>query len=135
MNETLSQIALLVFVISSKYSLGISLTMKQIIAPLKKTRMVILALVANFVLVPILAYLLAIIFNLDDSLRTGLILLSTAAGAPFLPKLVVAGQNFNSDVLTYLLVIAIISLVILMPIAGELGKRMKGLTEAEQPTS
>jgi len=135
MNETLSQIALLVFVISSKYSLGISLTMKQIIDPLKKTRMVILALVANFVLVPILAYLLAIIFNLDDSLRTGLILLSTGAGAPFPPKLVVAGQNFNSDVLTYLLVIAIISLVILMPIYCELGKRMKAPAEAEQPSS
>ncbi|MGB5843892.1 MAG: bile acid:sodium symporter, partial [Anaerolineales bacterium] len=251
----------------------------------KNTHMVILALVANFVLVPILAYVLALIFNLDDSLRTGLILLSTAAGAPFLPKLVdsakgnvafsvglmvllmvvtiiylplvlplllgdvqvspwdiaksliimmliplavglfikaryeesaakiqptfgmasnialltlvvlglvlnfssmialvgtfgilagiifilisliigyllggsdrgnknvlglgtaqrnisaalvVAGQNFSSDVITYVLVIAIISLVVLMPIAGELGKRMKAPAEAEQPSS
>ncbi|MGB3701150.1 MAG: bile acid:sodium symporter [Anaerolineales bacterium] len=283
--ETLAQLAVLVFVIASMFSLGLSLTMKQIIAPLKNTRMVILALVANFVLVPILAYVLALIFNLDDSLRTGLILLSTAAGAPFLPKLVdsakgnvafsvglmvllmvvtiiylplvlplllgdvqvspwdiaksliimmliplavglfikaryeesaakiqptfgmasnialltlvvlglvlnfssmialvgtfgilagiifilisliigyllggsdrgnknvlglgtaqrnisaalvVAGQNFSSDVITYVLVIAIISLVVLMPIAGELGKRMKAPAEAEQPSS
>ena len=49
--------------------------------------------------------------------------------------LVVAGQNFGVDVVTYLLVIAIIGLVVLMPAAGELGKRMKGTPEAEQPSS
>jgi BASS family bile acid:Na+ symporter len=40
--------------------------------------------------------------------------------------LVVAGQNFDSDVITYVMVMAVIGLVILMPTAGELGKRMKG---------
>ena len=49
--------------------------------------------------------------------------------------LVVAGQNFNSDVITYLLVIAIVGLVVLMPAAGELGKRMPASGEAEQPGS
>ena len=38
--------------------------------------------------------------------------------------LVVAGQNFDSSVITYLMVMALIGLVILMPAAGELGKRM-----------
>ena len=37
--------------------------------------------------------------------------------------LVVAGQNFGSDVVTYLMVMAVIGLVILMPAAGEIGKR------------
>jgi BASS family bile acid:Na+ symporter len=41
--------------------------------------------------------------------------------------LVVAAQNFDSSVVTYLMVIAIIGLVVLMPAAGELGKR------AQQP--
>ena len=53
--ETLAQLSVLVFVIASMFSLGLSLTMKQIIDPLRNTRMVILALVANFILVPILA--------------------------------------------------------------------------------
>jgi predicted Na+-dependent transporter len=39
--------------------------------------------------------------------------------------LVVAGQNFGIDVVTYLMVIAVIGLVVLMPAAGELGKRAK----------
>jgi BASS family bile acid:Na+ symporter len=39
--------------------------------------------------------------------------------------LVVAAQNFDSNVVTYLMVIAVIGLIILMPAAGELGKRMQ----------
>jgi BASS family bile acid:Na+ symporter len=46
--------------------------------------------------------------------------------------LVVGAQNFSTDVITYLMVIAIISLVILMPAAGEIGKRLEGAAEAEQ---
>ena len=66
--EALAQLSVLVFVIGSMLSLGLSLTMKQIIDPLKNVRLVVLALVANFVLVPILAYLLALAFSLEDSL-------------------------------------------------------------------
>ena len=35
----------------------------------------------------------------------------------------VAGQRVDPDVVVYLLVIAVVGLVILMPAAGELGKR------------
>jgi len=41
--------------------------------------------------------------------------------------LVVASQNFSSDVITYIMVIGIIGLVVLMPAAGELGRRFKSL--------
>jgi len=44
--------------------------------------------------------------------------------------LVVAAQNFDSDVITYLMVVAIIGFVILFPASGELGKRMKGEAES-----
>jgi BASS family bile acid:Na+ symporter len=117
--ETLAQLSVLIFVIGSMFSLGLSLTMKQIIDPLKNARMVILALVANFVLVPILAYLLALAFNLEDSLYIGLILLSTAAGAPFLPKLVgVAKGNiaFSVGLMVLLMVVTIIYLPIVLPL-------------------
>lgn len=116
---TLAQLSVLVFVIGSMFSLGLSLTMKQIIDPLRNARIVILALVANFVLVPILAYAIALLFNLDDSLRTGLILLSTAAGAPFLPKLVdVAKGNiaFSVGLMVLLMVITIIYLPLVLPL-------------------
>ena len=45
-------IAMLVFVVSSMLAVGLSLTVKQILAPLRDTRLVLLALAANFVLTP-----------------------------------------------------------------------------------
>ena len=44
--------------------------------------------------------------------------------------LVVAGQNFDADVITYLMVVAIIGFVVLFPAAGELGKRAKAAEAA-----
>lgn len=90
---------MLVFVISSMLSMGLSLTTKQIIDPLRNVRLVALALVANFILMPVFAYALTLILPLNESITIGLILLSTAAGAPFLPKLVeVAKGNITFSV-------------------------------------
>ena len=50
--ETLAMLSVLVFVISSMLSMGLSLTTKQIVEPLKDTKLVVLALVANFVTRP-----------------------------------------------------------------------------------
>ncbi|MFC2055444.1 hypothetical protein ACFLV7_14280 [Chloroflexota bacterium] len=41
----------------------------------------------------------------------------------------VAAQNFDAEVITYLMVVAIIGFVILFPAAGELGKRDKAVKE------
>ena len=38
--------------------------------------------------------------------------------------LIVAAQNFDADVLTHLMVIAVIALVILIPVTAEPGKRV-----------
>ena len=117
--ETLAGLSLLVFVIGSMASMGLSLKMKQIIAPLKDVKQVALALVVNFILVPILAYLITSLLPLDESLRIGLILLSTAAGAPFLPKLAeVAKGNiaFSVGLMVLLMIVTIIYLPIVLPL-------------------
>ena len=49
--------------------------------------------------------------------------LAVALVALVAAALVVAAQNFDTNVVTYLMVIAVIGLVVLMPTAGELGKR------------
>lgn len=115
----LAQLSVLVFVISSMFSLGLSLTMKQIIDPLKNTKVVLIALVANFVLVPIVAYLITLIFPLGESVSIGLILLSTAAGAPFLPKLVEAAKGNSAlsvGMMVLLMVVTIIYLPLVLPL-------------------
>ena len=116
---SLAQLSVLVFVISSMLSLGLSLTMGQIIEPLKNVRLVVLALVANFILVPIVAYALTLIFPLNESITTGLILLSTAAGAPFLPKLVEMAKGntaFSVGLMVLLMVVTIIYLPLVLPL-------------------
>jgi predicted Na+-dependent transporter len=117
--ETLAQLSVLVFVISSMLSMGLSLTIKQIMEPLKNTRLVLLALVANFVLVPLVAVLITLVLPLDQSAEIGLILLSTAAGAPFLPKLVeVAKGNiaFSVGLMVLLMVVTIVYLPLVLPL-------------------
>jgi len=117
--EVLAKLSVLVFVISSMFSMGLSLTMTQIISPLKNTRLVILALVANFILIPAIAYGITRIIQLDESIQTGLILLATAAGAPFLPKLVeIAKGNiaFSVGLMVLLMVVTIIYLPLVLPL-------------------
>jgi BASS family bile acid:Na+ symporter len=84
---TIGVLAAVIFVLSSMLGMGFSLTVREIIEPLKNTRLVILSLAANFVLVPLLALALLLIFPLSEGLSIGLFILGTAAGAPFLPKL------------------------------------------------
>jgi BASS family bile acid:Na+ symporter len=117
--ETLSVLSLLVFVIGSMASMGLSLKMKQIIEPLKNVRLVVLALVVNFVLVPIVAYLITLLLPLDEPLRIGLILLATAAGAPFLPKLAEVAKGsiaFSVGLMVLLMVVTIVYLPIVLPL-------------------
>ena len=82
-----SSVAVVVFVVSSTLSVGLSLTVGQILAPLKNARLVVLSLAANFVLAPLVALGLWRVLGLDEPLGIGLLLCGLAAGAPFLIKL------------------------------------------------
>src|SRR5712691_6966342 len=118
--QVLANLAVVVFVISSMLSMGLSLTMQQILAPLRNGRLVILALALNFIVVPALAFLLAktILAN-QQALGTGIILLGTAAGAPFLPKLTqVAKGNlaFAVGLMVLLMIVTIIYMPIVLPL-------------------
>ena len=68
--------------------MGLNLTIQQILEPLKSTRLVFSALAANFVLVPLSAYIITRAIPLDQPFTIGLLLLATASGAPIFPKLV-----------------------------------------------
>ena len=83
-----AKLALLAFLISSMLAAGLSLTPYAILAPLRNLRLVLVALVLNFVAAPAFALVLSIVIPLERPHAIGLILLGGAAGAPFLPKLV-----------------------------------------------
>src|SRR5437762_276036 len=85
--QKLVPVCMLMFVLCSMLAMGFGLTVGEIIAPLRDIRRVVLSLLANFLLVPLIALALAAILRLDEPLGVGLLLLGSAAGAPFLPKL------------------------------------------------
>jgi BASS family bile acid:Na+ symporter len=109
----------LLFVITSMLAMGMSLTIPQIMEPLRNIRLVVLALLANFVLVPLLAYLITRLIPLDQSLQIGLAILATAAGAPFLPKLVQGAKGdiaFGVGLMVLLMVVTIIYMPLVLPL-------------------
>lgn len=116
---TLASLSVMVFVIGSMASMGLSLKLKQITSSLKNTRLVIMALVVNFILVPLVAFGITLLFPLDEPLRIGLILLSTAAGAPFLPKLAEAAKGdaaLSVGLMVLLMVVTILYLPVVLPL-------------------
>ena len=114
--DTLYNLMSLVFVLGTMASMGLSLTIAQITGPLRNVRFVIVALLANFVVPPILAFLLIQIFSLDESLAVGLLLVSLAAGAPGLPKTAVFAK-IDAAAATGLMVLLVVVTILVLPIA------------------
>ena len=111
-------LGILVFIVTSMVGMGFSLTIQQIIAPLKNTRLVLMSLLANFILVPILVLLIVLVLPLSEGLKIGLILTGMAAGAPFLPKLVQVAKGdmaFTAGLMVLLMVVTNAFLPIVLP--------------------
>jgi BASS family bile acid:Na+ symporter len=114
-----TSVAMLIFVLSSMLAMGLGLTVSQIITPLRNARLVVLSLLANFVLMPLAAVALAALLRLDQPLGVGLLLLGTAAGAPFLPKLAqIAKGNlaFAVGLMVLLMVVTVGYLPLVLPV-------------------
>lgn len=116
--EVLS-IAVLVFSVSTMLSVGLAYTLRHVFAPMRDSRAVLRALLANFVLVPLLALGLGKALPLDASYQTGLMLLATAAGAPFLIRLTdAAGGNvpLSASLTMLLLLVTVLYMPLVVPL-------------------
>lgn len=107
--------SVLAFAVASMLSAGLSFTVREVVAPLREPNRVVRAAVANFVLVPLLAVAIAHALSLDPARSIALVLLGTAAGAPFLIKLVAVAAG-EVALATSLLVLLVPLTVVLMPI-------------------
>ena len=117
--SAIAALAGLTFVVGSMLGTGLSLTVAQILQPLKNARLVVLALLANFVLVPLLAFGITRVLPLDQSLQIGLIVLATTAGAPFLVKEVAAAKgnlSLGVGLMFLLMVVTIFYVPIVLPL-------------------
>jgi BASS family bile acid:Na+ symporter len=117
----LLSIAVLVFSVSTMLSVGLGHTVRHVFGPMRDARAVIRALLANFVLVPLLAFGLSKAMPLDSSYETGLMLFATAAGAPFLiPLTRAAGGNvaLSASLTMLLLPITVIYMPLVVPLVA-----------------
>ena len=116
---TLLKLTVLIFSVTSMLSVGFSYTLREITEPLREIRRVFLALAANFVLIPVLAYVVSRLLSLEPAVMIGLLLAATAAGAPFLTTLTKIAEGdlaFAAGLLVLLLVVTIFYMPIVVPL-------------------
>ncbi|MEO0565315.1 MAG: bile acid:sodium symporter [Chloroflexota bacterium] len=85
--RSLSNVFILVFIICSMFNLGLKLTLREIFEPLKRVSLVARAVLVNFVVAPLIAYILARTLGINQQFSIGLLILGVAAGSPFAAKL------------------------------------------------
>src|SRR5512137_841341 len=117
MNEFLSKAltpVILTYVISGMLALGLSQTVRQILDPLRNIRITISAVVASYIILPLIATLIARLFGLDPPLRYGLVLLAMAAGAEVGP-IFTGKSNANVSLSGGILAMSIAITIIYIP--------------------
>src|SRR4051812_1678850 len=112
--QVAQKVLVVTFLLSSMLGIGLTLSWTKLVTPLRELRLVLLALGLNFLIAPALAWTLTLMIPLERGYATALLLLSLAAGAPFLPKLVEAARG---DVSLGVSLMALLTLatIMLMP--------------------
>ena len=125
-----ARLAVLGFAVSSMLAVGLSYDLRAIVRPLREIRAVFRALVANFILVPLLAIGIERLIPLDPPLALGLCLLAGSAGAPFLVKLAKTAQSdlaLSAALLILLVPVTVVFLPFYVPLAMQ-HPALRGLT-------
>jgi predicted Na+-dependent transporter len=115
----ISRVGILAGVFTGMLAVGLHVPFGQIINSLRHGRMLALALLANFVAVPLLALALARLLPLPAEGRTAIILLGATAGAPFLPKLAQLASGhvpFSVGLMVLLMVATVIYAPLVLPL-------------------
>ena len=112
----LQKASTVVFLLCPMLATGLSISPRDVLAPLRNFRLVLLVLVLNFVAAPALAWLLAFCLRLSPGHTAGLMLLGCAAGAPFLPKLIQVARG-DLTLAASLIILLPVGTLVFMPAA------------------
>ena len=113
--RTLPLVAL-AFLATAMFGLGLELTMRQIVEPLRDRRLLASSLLANVVVVPLIAVLLSRVIPMHEALAIGIVVYALAAGTEGGPKFVqIAGGNAGFAI--GLLAVLLTFTIVLMPVA------------------
>lgn len=120
--ETVVEVATTVFVLSTMFAIGMELSLDQLLAALRKRRLMAKSLLVNLVAIPVLAYLLVRPLPVEAGYAAGIVLIAVAPGAPFGPKFAELSQSnleFASGLMAVLGIVSVVtipaSLALLLP--------------------
>lgn len=104
-----------IFVLSTMLSMGLELTIDQLVNSLKKQRLMANSLILNLAVIPLLAYLLVLVFPLEAGYTAGILLIAIAPGAPFGPKIAEISESdiaFASGLMAVLGFVSVVTIPI-----------------------
>jgi len=109
--QQFANLSILIYIVATMLSMGLSFFPKQFLEPLKDKSLILKSIAANFIFVPILTYIILQVIPLEQGLAIGLVLMATAAGSPFMLKLV---QFMKADIAFAVGLMLILSIVTLI---------------------
>jgi len=116
MDAILQQIAsfsVITYIISTMLSMGLTYLPKQFLEPLQDRILILKSLAANFIVVPIITYLLLQFIPLEQGLAIGLVLMAAGAGSPFMLKLVQVTRKDMAFAVGLMLILSLVTLIYL----------------------
>ena len=120
--ETILIVCIYLFIITSMLFIGLGHSYRDFLEPFKNRKLVLAALAVNLVLIPVAGYLVATVFALSGAMLIGFLLMTSAPGASYGPRLAeVSGGDvpFATGLMFLLCTVALVStpitLILLMP--------------------
>ena len=105
-----ANLSVLIYIVTTMLAMGLKFLPKQFLEPLKDKSLILKSLVANFILLPIITYIILQLIPLEQGLAIGLILMAAGAGSPFMLKLI---QYMKADIKFAVGLMLILSIVTL----------------------
>lgn len=93
-------------------SMGLSVSFKEIVASARKTRLVAVGLLANFVVVPLIIIGLLILFHAPPLASAGFLILAVCPGAPLGPLLVAMAKGDVAFSIGFMVILAVLTAVV-----------------------
>lgn len=116
---SLSQITVPIFVISTMLNVGLTQKVSDILEYLQRWHFFVRMLIANFILAPLLMYVILYHSPFEPPVKAGLLLFSMCAGAPFLIKLTQTAKHelaLGATTMMLLMVITVIFVPVVLPL-------------------
>jgi bile acid:Na+ symporter, BASS family len=108
--QQFANLSVLIYIVATMLSMGLNFFPKQFLEPLKDKSLILKSLAANFILIPIITYIILQMIPLGQGLAIGLILMAAGAGSPFMLKLVQFMRGDMTFAVGLMLILSVVTL-------------------------